>query len=78
MFADGIIMAVPGSRFAEGKPAAVAALHANADNARSRIEWAPIRGGVSADGQHGFTFTFGYMTLHRPDGSTAALKYLSY
>jgi ketosteroid isomerase-like protein len=76
MFADDIIMAVPGSRFAEGKPAAVAALHANADNARSRIEWAPIRGGVSADGQHGFTF--GYMTLHRPDGSTAALKYLSY
>jgi hypothetical protein len=31
---------------------------------------------VSADGQHGFTF--GFMTLHRIDGITMPLKYLSY
>ena len=33
-------------------------------------------GGISADGQHGFTF--GFMTLHRPDGTTVPIKYLSY
>ena len=39
----------------------VQALRANPDNAGARLEWAPIRGGISADGQHGFTF--GYMTV---------------
>ena len=48
----------------------------NPDNAAGRVEWAPVRGGVSADGLHGFTF--GFMTLHRADGTTIPLKYLSY
>ena len=46
-----------GDRGARGHP----------DNANRPLEWTPIRGGVSADGQHGFTV--GYMTLHRPDGT---------
>jgi len=76
MFADEVMMPVPSGAFAEGKGAASAALAANADNARSRIEWTPVRGGISADLQHGFTL--GFMTLHRPDGSDARLKYLAY
>ena len=76
MFADDIVIPNPPGEFAEGKSAVVAALRANADNARSRTEWAPARGGVSADGQHGFTA--GYMTIHRPDDNTIALKYLAY
>jgi ketosteroid isomerase-like protein len=76
MFAADVIMPVPGNRFAEGKTAAIEALRASADHARSRLTWTPVRGGVSADGQHGFTF--GFMTLHRPDGSTVPLKYMSY
>jgi ketosteroid isomerase-like protein len=76
MFAENVIMPVPGNRFAEGRSAAIEALRANADNARSRVAWTPIRAGISADGQHGFTF--GYMTLHGPDGSTVPLKYMSY
>jgi ketosteroid isomerase-like protein len=76
MFADDVVMPVPGGQFAEGKAAASAALAANADNAKSRIEWTPVRAGVSADLQHGFTL--GFMTLQRPDGTAAPLKYLAY
>lgn len=75
MFDDSVVVPGPGG-FADGKEAAVAALRATADNARSHITWDPIRVGVSADGLHGFTY--GYMTLTRPDGSRAPLKYLAY
>jgi hypothetical protein len=34
------------------------------------------RGGISADAQQGFTV--GFMTLHRPDAATLALKYLAH
>ena len=76
MFADDIVIPSPPGRFAEGKESVVTALRANADNARSRTEWAPVRGAVSADGEHGFTA--GFMTVHRPDDTTLRLKYLSY
>jgi ketosteroid isomerase-like protein len=76
MFADDVVIPNPPGQFAEGKAAVVAMLQANADNARSRTEWAPVRGGVSADAQHGFTV--GFMTLQRPDGAKLALKYLAY
>ena len=76
MFADDVVIPNPPERFAEGKAAVVAALRANADNAGSQTEWTPVRGGVSADGQHGFTA--GFMTIHRPDDAILALKYLAY
>jgi ketosteroid isomerase-like protein len=76
MFADDVVIPNPPGQFAEGKAAVVAMLRANADNARSRTEWIPVRGGVSADGRHGFTV--GFMTIHRPDATTIALKYLAY
>jgi ketosteroid isomerase-like protein len=76
MFAADVVIPNPPGSFTEGKAAVVAALRANADNARSQTEWAPVRGGISADAQHGFTV--GFMTLHRPDGATIPLKYLSY
>lgn len=75
IFDDSVTAQIPGG-FADGKTAAVAALRANADNERSKITWAPIRVGVSADGLHGFSF--GYMSLVRPDGATVPLKYLAY
>jgi ketosteroid isomerase-like protein len=76
MFAGDVIIPNPPGQFAEGKDAVVAALRANADNAQSRTEWTPLRGGISADAQQGFTA--GLMTIHRPEGSTIALKYLAY
>ena len=76
MFAADVIMPQPGGTFARGVDQAVTALKANADNTTARAEWAPIRGGISADGTQGFTF--GYMTLRKPDGTTVPLKYMSY
>jgi ketosteroid isomerase-like protein len=76
MFADNVALFVPGGPPVQGKAAAEAALRENADNAKSRVRWAPIRGGVSADAQHGFTV--GYMTLTTAAGENVPLKYLAY
>lgn len=76
MFTADVAMPAPPGKMFQGKAAAVEALKANPDNSKSSIEWTPIRGGISSDGLHGFTF--GYMTLHKPDGTTAPLKYLAY
>jgi ketosteroid isomerase-like protein len=74
MLDDSVVLPVA-QRFAEGREAAVSALRENPQNAASRLEWAPIRAGVSADGQHGFTF--GFMT-QRVGDSTHSVKYLAY
>jgi ketosteroid isomerase-like protein len=77
MFADDVaVMPVPKEGFAHGRAQAVEALKASPDYGTSHVEWTPVRGGISADGRHGFTF--GYMTLLKPDGSRIPLKYLSY
>ena len=76
MFAADVIMPMPGGKFAKGLDEVTTALNANADNVSGRVEWSPIRGGISADGAQGFTF--GFMTLHKADGTTAPLKYMTY
>lgn len=78
MFADDVAMpvSVPAPGFARSKSQAIDALKANPDNVEGRLEWAPIRGGVSADGQNGFTV--GYMTLARGDDSTVPVKYVAF
>jgi ketosteroid isomerase-like protein len=75
MFADGVVLPV-GNTFVEGTARAEEALRQNPDNLTARAEWAPIRGGVSADGDHGFTF--GYMTVTKQDGAKVPMKYLAY
>lgn len=75
MFAPDVIAPGPGG-LARGLQAVTDALGANPANTTGTLEWAPIRGGISADGLHGFTF--GYMTMRQPDGSTTPLKYLAY
>ena len=59
-----------------GRAAAIEALRNTPDATTSRAAWAPVRGGVSADGLHGFTF--GYMTMTKADGTTQPGKYLAY
>ncbi len=76
MFDEDVIMATADQHFTRGKAAARAALDATAENRESRVSWTAVRAGVSADGTHGFTF--GYMTLTRPDGTIAPGKYLAY
>lgn len=76
MFADDVVMPAPPGVWREGIAQVTETLRATADNAGARAEWTPVRGGVSADAQHGFTF--GYMTVTRADGTRLPLKYLAY
>ena len=76
MYADDVIVPTPARNFARGKAAAVELLRANPANLVSRISWAPVRGGVSADGQHGFTI--GFMTTSEAGKPDRPAKYLSY
>jgi hypothetical protein len=81
MFSRKAVMPVPATpttpaKIAEGLDQVVESLKANRANEGAKLEWAPIRGGISADGQHGFTF--GYMTIHRANGTDVPAKYLSY
>lgn len=75
-FDEAVIMPLPGGKFAHGKAEAIAALKTNPDNPTSRTEWTPIRVGVSADGQHGFSF--GFLTTRRQGKPDLAGKYLAY
>ena len=75
MFVTNVVMQAPEGHI-RGRDAAIQALNVNADNRRSRVDWTPVFGGASSDGQHGFTV--GYMTITRPDGSTQPLKYVAY
>lgn len=76
MFDDRVIMPLPNATFARSKAEAIEGLRANPANAAARAEWAPVRGGISADGQHGFTF--GYMTVMEAGKPPREAKYLAY
>lgn len=76
MMAPDVIMPVPGRGFADGVEAVRTELARDTLNRDSRAEWTPVRGGISADGLHGFTF--GFLTVRRADGTTVPGKYLAY
>lgn len=75
MFTDGVLMPAPRGVILAGKAPVLAALSATADST-ARITWTPIRVGLAADGEHGFTV--GFMFATRPDGTKAQYKYLSF
>lgn len=75
MFADDVIMPGPPATLHRGRAAVTAFLRASPD-AAAHASWTPIRVGLSADGQHGFTF--GFTTLTHADGRTVPLKYMAY
>src|SRR5688500_3007379 len=52
MLSEEIVMPAPPGRLVRGKAAVLDALRENPDNAAGRVEWAPVRGGLSADGLH--------------------------
>jgi ketosteroid isomerase-like protein len=76
MFAEDVIMQVPGGTFARGRAAAADSLRASRDLAQAAVDWRPVRGGIAADGRHGFTF--GYMTVRAADQAVTPLKYMAY
>lgn len=59
-----------------GRDAIRARLAAKPDNLTAKVEWAPVSGGVSADGTHGYTY--GALTVRPKDGAPLAQKYLAY
>jgi ketosteroid isomerase-like protein len=75
MFADDVVLSAYGA-FHFGRDSALKRLRAVPENLTARMEWSPIRGGISGDGQHGFTY--GFMTLVRADSTRLPLKYLAY
>jgi hypothetical protein len=75
MFAEDVALSAMGA-FHFGRDAAIDRLRSVPENLSGRLEWSPIRGGISGDGQHGFTY--GFMTLVRADSTRLALKYLAY
>jgi hypothetical protein len=77
MLADDVTMPTRGGQFARNRAAVAEALRAALGGAGARAQWTPVRGGISADARQGFTF--GYMTLQRPDSAAVPLlKYLAY
>lgn len=76
MFDEAVVMPLPTGGFARGKAAATAALAASPTNAGGRTSWAPAGGGLSADGQHGFTY--GFMTIRPVGQPERPAKYLAY
>jgi hypothetical protein len=75
MLSDRVMMPRPGGGFAVGKTEVLQVLGSAPGAKNSRTTWFPVRGGISADGVHGFTF--GYMT-QRSDSTRVPLKYLAY
>jgi ketosteroid isomerase-like protein len=77
MFADDVVMVNgPTRSHVWGKEKVTDALKAVPANAHAKVEWTPVRAGISADGQQGFTF--GYMTVRDSAGTEMPLKYLAY
>ena len=76
MFDAAAAMPVPGSGLVVGREAIVAAFRASPAFREGNVSWAPVRGGISADGSQGFTF--GFLTLTGGDPARRNRKYLAY
>lgn len=76
MFDSEIVAPFPGRGLVIGREALVAAYRAAPGFAEPGISWAPVRGGISADGSQGFTF--GFLTMSGGDPARRNRKYLAY
>jgi ketosteroid isomerase-like protein len=77
MFDDDVIAPIPGGKIAQNKAELVAAMRANPANAAAKASWTPVKAGISADGQQGFTL--GYVTIADAGKPEPRLqKYLAY
>jgi ketosteroid isomerase-like protein len=74
MFSDGVMMPARDG-ILMGRAAVLGAFATSPDTAAT-LAWTPVKVGLSADGQHGFTVGFLHMT--QPNGSRTTAKYLAY
>lgn len=76
MFDADVVMPVPGKGHAVGRDGVLAILRDNLSFKEGKVSWAPVRGGISADGSQGFTF--GFLSLTGGDPARRERKYLAY
>jgi hypothetical protein len=77
MFSDDVILfAAPVPGFSHGRQQAQLTLAQALGAEHGVSDWTAIRAGVSADGEHGFTF--GYMTTRNGEAGAVDSKYLAY
>ena len=76
MFDADIVAPIPGRSLVVGREALLEILRAAPGFSEPGISWAPVRGGISADGSQGFTF--GFLTLANGDPARRNRKYLAY
>ena len=69
-------MPLPGKGILAGKAAVTEAFRASPAFKDGHVSWAPVRGGISADGTQGFTY--GFLTAASGDPTKRDRKYLSY
>ena len=69
-------MPLPGKGILTGKAAVTEAFKASPAFKEGHVTWAPVRGGISADGTQGFTY--GFLTVGSGDEAKRNRKYLSY
>jgi hypothetical protein len=75
MFDEEVIMPSPKGH-AIGRDAVLALFLENPSYKEGNVSWTPIRGGISADGTHGFTY--GFLSLTGGDPARRERKYLAY
>jgi hypothetical protein len=76
MLDDEAAMPLPGKGIILGKAAVTEALTSSPAFKDGHVSWAPVRGGISADGTQGFTY--GFLTVGSGDPARRDRKYLSY
>jgi ketosteroid isomerase-like protein len=76
MLDDDVAMPLPGKGIVTGKAAVAEAFRASPAFKDGHVTWAPVRGGISADGTQGFTY--GFLAVGSGDEAKRDRKYLSY
>jgi hypothetical protein len=76
MLDDEAAMPLPGKGIVSGKAAVTEAFTASPAFKEGHVSWAPVRGGISADGTQGFTY--GFLAVGSGDPAKRNRKYLAY
>jgi len=70
LFASDVVYLQAGLPIVQGRDAARAAMLALPNAATTVLSWRPLRGDVSADGKHGYTYGGTELRTANPDGTT--------
>jgi hypothetical protein len=76
MFDGEAVTPAPGKGILVGRDAVLAYLRESPSLKEGKISWAPVRGGISADGTQGFTY--GFLSVTAGDPARRERKSLAY